>query len=366
MFHLLMVLSGVLHVDYESLIPYLSESIRANLNDIRDIRTDTEQLRKIVDSIYEQFAYEQYKGKPNSKDTSNLICSAFNMRHLLFLIATISFVVALAVGMVATTWQFHSLSQNNTDPYTEISPSPIQVPLSDTHERAILKELFMATNGFRWIRSDNWLSNVSICKWFGVECTSDLAVYKISLPNNNLSGTYSSIPFLSQFSRLHIVDLSYNQLSGQLVDDNIVGSVTSLDLSHNNIGGTLPDFYDSPMQHLDLSHNQFLGTLPRFGPRTENLLLHHNTFSGEFTRLSQLHSLKVFNIAHNLISGTLILDKRHLDQLELLNISSTWFTKIQTDNNYSLNEEATCDASGIVFTCPLPTWMIVKCNAICL
>jgi hypothetical protein len=49
------LIDGILHVDYESLIPFLSESIRQNFNDIKNIKADNEKIYQAIDSMYDAF-----------------------------------------------------------------------------------------------------------------------------------------------------------------------------------------------------------------------------------------------------------------------------------------------------------------------
>ena len=42
------LIDGILHVDYESLIPYLSESIKQNYNDIYALRSELYHLKLLV------------------------------------------------------------------------------------------------------------------------------------------------------------------------------------------------------------------------------------------------------------------------------------------------------------------------------
>ena len=43
----------------------------------------------------------------------------------------------------------------------------------NAQEAAALKSLYAATGGHQWTHSDGWLSNTTVCWWFGVACNSD-------------------------------------------------------------------------------------------------------------------------------------------------------------------------------------------------
>lgn len=81
-----------------------------------------------------------------------------------------------------------------------------------TAQRATLISLFEATDGPNWANVDNWLEeSVSECEWYGVSCT-DGAVTGIDLSNNQLSG---SVPAsLYELPALLSLNLSGNTLTG--------------------------------------------------------------------------------------------------------------------------------------------------------
>jgi Leucine-rich repeat (LRR) protein len=87
----------------------------------------------------------------------------------------------------------------------------------------------------------------------------------------------------------------------------------SLNLSGNNIQGTLPDSIVqlSLLESLDLSTNDLSGTLPELRIPYYNLhtiILHNNKFHGSLPSswdAPQLPNLTIFNIANNSLSGSI-------------------------------------------------------------
>lgn len=56
-------------------------------------------------------------------------------------------------------------------------------------ERAILMELFKATDGDNWKRKDGWGSDKPVCEWDGVWCGFDgTSVRELRLWDNNMRG----------------------------------------------------------------------------------------------------------------------------------------------------------------------------------
>lgn len=223
-------------------------------------------------------------------------------------------------------------------------------------EREILSTFYKWTNGEKWKRRDNWLSDsVDICHWYGVSCNnnSDIIgwIERISLPGNNLSGKSPSDIF--DLSALNAIDLSNNRLRFQfnginrtvnLIDLNLASTATeditglskanllhlslsknnlssyfyfpeeilqmtslqSLQLSECGLGGTLPDAIGDLVQlkELDLYGNEFMGQLPDSVSNLRNMVnltLSSNGFYGTlpegFSALVHLETLHLDNNA---------------------------------------------------------------------
>lgn len=88
-------------------------------------------------------------------------------------------------------------------------------------------------------------------------------VKSIDLSNNNLSG---ELPKLGHLSRLGTLNMSKNHLTGNIPED--IGSLSqleTLDLSRNQLSGHIPATMVSltSLNHLNLSHNLLSGRIPR-------------------------------------------------------------------------------------------------------
>jgi hypothetical protein len=400
-------------------MPYLSESVRANFNDIKELQSRTDQIQQALDLMYEQFIKKDSKSglsKDQTKAESRPNRSSQRQSRMVQIVfGLVISALLVGVGVVFFVWPN---AYNHND--KQITPSPTEpsdsmtIPLSTVSSRhaTILKEFYRATNGANWTRNDNWLTNAPLKDWFGVTVMSDLTeeVTSLLLPNNNLDGT---VP--ESFAQLHTVvslDLQANSLMGLLpsfegwyflqhvdlsrnyflgeVPASLMrrGSLQALNLSHNQLYGSLPDEMSlSSCKHLDLSHNMFDGTLPvlamLYMPVQELLLhynyfdgeihalpyniktlsLHHNSFRGDLS-LTSLDGLKVVRIDHNSFYGGLKISAKQFAQLEEFNIANTNFETIDVENA-TLSDRASCDASQVPFACPLPDWSLNKCNATC-
>jgi hypothetical protein len=125
------------------------------------------------------------------------------------------------------------------------------------------------------------------------------------LDSNNIFG---KIPLgLGRLEKLEYLNLAGNNLEGRL-DERCITKLTTLrilDLSFNDMSGELPDCFDSvtKLQDLNLSGNSFHGRLPNTMAslvNLRNLKLYSNDFSGDMPRwLSGMTNLLTLNLSKN-------------------------------------------------------------------
>ncbi|XP_031260902.1 receptor-like protein EIX2 [Pistacia vera] len=138
----------------------------------------------------------------------------------------------------------------------------------------------------------------------------------LDLGSNNL--TSSMYPWLFNFSNnLGYLDLSHNQLQGSIPDTfGHFTSLTVLDLSYNHLEGGIPESFGnmSRLHSLGLENNNLGGKLPKsirnlIGACTESTLtgldLSDNKFIGSVSALSRFSSLVELLLQQNLLNGTL-------------------------------------------------------------
>lgn len=84
---------------------------------------------------------------------------------------------------------------------------------------------------------------------------------KLSLRNCNLQG---DVPDLSKIPKLRYLDLSFNQLTGTIPSNKLSDSMTTINLSNNHINGSIPgSLSDLPfLQRLSLENNLLTGSIP--------------------------------------------------------------------------------------------------------
>jgi len=211
-----------------------------------------------------------------------------------------------------------------------------------------LERFFESTRGEDWTRNDNWLSDTSVCSWFGVKCNNQSENIELILPSNQLNGYLDQNAF-SNFQHMTKIDLSGNFLYGDLNSFPNIMELQSLNLSKNQFKGTIPNilgrfpaleelilngndlswfnpFGYENLRILDLSDNVIAGTVQYDLPKLWNLervSLSGNMLEGGFPdSYSSLRNLTEFQIGWNSISGDIINSPwRENANLRILNIS---------------------------------------------
>ncbi len=312
------LIDGILHVDYESLIPYLSESIRQNFNDIKNIKADNEKLQQALDSIYDAFIDKKSRDSSatitpfaeSKQSRSKAIPLAWRIMIILIAVST----MAVAVSAVI----FFALRD----------PTPNAPIKSD--EQKVLESLYHATNGIHWTNSKNWLTDQPVCEWYGITC-QDGSVYSIALPENNMTGSFP--PNINLLANLRHLDLQSNRISGTIPDS--ITMMTKLEyiaLSGNYLlAGTIPQDigFLRELVFFGVAGNILSGSVPKSMSALQNLrqlILEDNDFDGPILEtLVGLKNLALIALRHNRFTGTIPESIGNLSKLQELDLSFNLF-----------------------------------------
>ncbi|KAG2318689.1 hypothetical protein Bca52824_011902 [Brassica carinata] len=95
--------------------------------------------------------------------------------------------------------------------------------------------------GFPRILAARWKGNDPCQKWYGIDCTDGI-ITTIYLTNTNLTGFIS--PRFAELSTLTTIDLSHNRLTGTIPVEILtkLKNLSILDVSYNDLHGKVPEF----------------------------------------------------------------------------------------------------------------------------
>ena len=174
----------------------------------------------------------------------------------------------------------------------------------------------------------DWSVDTPIADWDGVGGGDGGGgtgrVTWLILSGKNLNGTLPTA--LAELDALTSLDLSNNQLTGSIPDVSDLTSLDTLDLSRNQLDGEIPDLSDlTSLLTLYLNDNQLTGSIPDIGARDSlhTLALYNNRLNGSIPpTFSVLTGLRLVYLHNNQLSG------------EIPDISGlTFLTRLYLSNN---------------------------------
>lgn len=191
------------------------------------------------------------------------------------------------------------------------------------HDSLELVKLYNSTDGPNW--KIKWILNTPMDMWWGVKISQDgCSVIQLSLGSLNLK-TDSIINL--KLTNLEYLDLSYNQIEGNISNFSSLPTLTRLNLRGNYFSGVIPNFVLPKLEELELSYNELTGTIPNFNsiPNIKSLHLSANNLKGklpDFSNIPKLNNLYVF--LNNLYGD--IPSFENLPDLEELYLGNNYFT----------------------------------------
>ena len=188
------------------------------------------------------------------------------------------------------------------DPGSLSASLRFEVTVAGTPDLGALIALYHATGGPYWDKTDNWLTDLPLDRWHGVETNTAGRVTGLDLSRNNLTG---SIPaMVSRIEHLRRLRLSFNGLRGTIPPE--LGSLArleSLDLGGNHLSGSIPPELGrlAQLEDLSLKDNDLKGPIPsEFGAlvNLRDLDLNRTRLTGsippELGKLTRLEEIRIF------------------------------------------------------------------------
>ena len=200
-------------------------------------------------------------------------------------------------------------------------------------DRAVLIELYNATDGPNWLNNTNWLSYLPLSSWDRVTPTyivgldyRNKSIEALNLQNNSLSGVLPAS--LGNLTDLEILRLGDNRLTGPIPSTlGNLKSLKELELDGNQHSGRIPPELGklTNLEILNLDDNQFSGPIPStLGNLTkiERLDLTGNQISGSIpSTLGNLKNLTYLDLHGLQLTGRIPPELGDLTNLESLDLS---------------------------------------------
>ncbi|XP_011005468.1 PREDICTED: probable LRR receptor-like serine/threonine-protein kinase At1g34110, partial [Populus euphratica] len=206
----------------------------------------------------------------------------------------------------------------------------------------------IASSTFNWMANfsnslvDLHLSNNELQGSIREAFANMTSLRTLDLSSNQLQGDLSSFRQMCNLNELYI---SGNNLTGelsQLFQDAhgcVESSLEILDLYGNQLHGSVPDITRfTSLRELDLSWNQLNGSLPqRFSQRSELVSLHlnDNQLTGSLTDVTMLSSLRELWIENNRLDGNVSQSIGSLSQLEELFVGGNSLQGVMSEAHFS-------------------------------
>ena len=207
----------------------------------------------------------------------------------------------------------------------QIGETASSIAACTTPDRKALIALYNGLNGPNWTNRTNWLSNAPLDAWHGVQINAFGEVTSLDLSRNNLQGTIP--PELVRLQSLAYLNLSSNRITGA-IPSALGGKIRLrfLDLSNNQFTGVIPSTFGQVpnLRFLDLSSNRLRGAIPstlgQLG-RLVYLEIGNNQLTGAIpSEIGQLSNLAGLVLSNNRLTGAVPSELGQLSRLEELSL----------------------------------------------
>lgn len=318
--------------------------MKQNFQDIKNVKSETERITKIMDVMYAEFSQKEQRRKEKQKNRETSTGSAekttakpearvqfdfeldekksgrgtsVRKKWWIYLIVAAALVLTAGVTLIAV--------KVARQPGVDVVP-----PGDDPLIREVLQEFYRSTKGGGWKYSQGWLqSGLPYCSWKDITCNERSEIVEISLVSNNLKGVIPQS--IQTIKTLQVLMLSGNSIAGKVPTSiSTLKNLTKLDLSNNEFEPwSLPEEFAklTKLQLLSLDNTKLIGSVPvwlRTLKKLTSLNLANNRLHGTITELQ--NSLREVDLTNNQLSGRVPKFAGNTTQLNSLKLGSNFFT----------------------------------------
>ncbi|KAL1198061.1 Receptor-like protein 19 [Cardamine amara subsp. amara] len=176
----------------------------------------------------------------------------------------------------------------------------------------------------RFPKTESWANNSDCCSWDGIRCDAIGDAIELNLSYSCLRGQLNSKSAIFRLQNLRFLDLSNNNISGQIPFSlENFSSLTTLDLTRNHFSGQIPSSLGNflYLTFLGLSNNNFVGEISSSLGNLSHLTflgLGANNFVGEIpSSLGNLFNLTNLALCENNFVGEIQSSLENLSHLTL-------------------------------------------------
>jgi Leucine-rich repeat (LRR) protein len=177
----------------------------------------------------------------------------------------------------------------------------------DLTERDILALVYQQCGGVGWHATENWMTEVTICEWYGIDCDENGSVASVVLGSNQLVGSFPTDVFM--LPNLAQLKLHSNTIYFSFDGVENAKSLEILSLDDTGLDSLRGSGFARSLKELTIGFNKFSGPVPEEVSRLihlETLVISNNAFDGFIPYwIRGLPSLTTFAAANNRLSGPL-------------------------------------------------------------
>ena len=186
-----------------------------------------------------------------------------------------------------------------------IKPGIIKAQVN-VQDSLALVDLYNSTDGPHWTNNNNWLTTKPLYIWYGIGIYNN-RVNSLDLSNNNLSGTLPAS--LNNLTNIYAYRLDNNHLIGSIPDlSSNTFSLQQLYLNDNNLSGGIPENLGATgdIRIIQLQNNNLTGEIPSSMLRNAGTVnASNNQLSGNLPSFGFIGSLTYLSLSNNKFTGSI-------------------------------------------------------------